>query len=165
MTTSVISLEHAVISNNELRIIGASTSFAGEKRIDIPSVKALQDKLKSVIQLARTHGAKIKGQKAMKSELSSLDSTVSDLTVKYHALFDSAVDFWKGKVDLSSKTIPNYNIDALNDGYEIRNKMMELFHHDQPLSKILEVNRRLSDIENSIMRSKNPSDITFTLQV
>ncbi|EJG0331805.1 hypothetical protein DBT89_RS24720, partial [Vibrio parahaemolyticus] len=48
MTTSVISLEHAVISNNELRIIGASTSFAGEKRIDIPSVKSVQDKLKSV---------------------------------------------------------------------------------------------------------------------
>ncbi|TOJ28141.1 hypothetical protein CGI42_27785, partial [Vibrio parahaemolyticus] len=75
----------------------------------------------------------------------------------------SAVEFWKGKVDLSSKTIPNYNIDALNDGYELRNKMWELFHHNQPLSKILEVNRRLSDIENSIMRAKNPSDITFTL--
>lgn len=163
MTTSVIILEHAIINDLELRIIGSSTSFAGDVRIDIPSVKSVQDKLKSVIKLARTHGTKIKGQKAKKDQLAALESTVPALIKKYHELFDAAVEFWKSKVDVESRTIPNYSPEAIKEGYELRNQMWAMFYRDQPLNQLCEINNRLSEIEHKILHAENPSSITFYL--
>ncbi|EGR2232239.1 hypothetical protein DZF79_28990 [Vibrio parahaemolyticus] len=163
MTISVINLEHAIINENELRIIGSSTSFAGDKRSDIPTVKSVQEKLKAVIKLARSNGTKLKNQKATKDKLAKLESSVPALTQTYNELFDKAVIFWKSKVDLESKTIPNYSPEAMKEGYELRNQMWAMFHRSQPLSQLLEIHNRLDEIEQTITRSENPENITFSL--
>jgi len=163
MTISVINLEHAIINENELRIIGSSTSFAGDQRIDIPTVKSVQEKLKAVIKLARSNGTKLKNQKATKDELAKLEPSVPALTQTYNELFDKAVVFWKEKVDLESKTIPNYSPEAMEEGYEIRNQIWAMFYRSQPLSQLLEIHNRLDEIEQTITRSENPENITFSL--
>ena len=150
MTISVINLEHAIINENELRIIGSSTSFAGDKRIDIPTVKSVQEKLKAVIKLARSSGTKLKNQKATKDALAKLEPSVPALTQTYNELFDKAVAFWKTKVDLESKTIPNYSPEAMEEGYDLRNQMWAMFYRSQPLSQLLEIHNRLDEIEQTI---------------
>lgn len=160
---NTIQLDHLEISNDQVIIIGNSTSFANETRFKFTEPKELAKTLSSTLKLARAKGIKVRNQKATRDKLSSLAATTPAKIDEYNALFDQCIAFWTPRVDVNTKTIPNYIYDECKEGYEIRNQMMAMFHRQRPLDELCEISRRIKDLKDAVSRQDDDSTLIFNL--
>ncbi|MCY9866474.1 hypothetical protein OTK49_28445 [Vibrio coralliirubri] len=158
-----IQLNHLEISQDQVIIIGNSTAFANETRMEFVEPEALATKLSATLKIARSKGISVLNQKATREAIAILALTTPAKIEQYNALFDQCIEFWTPRVNLEAKTIPDYIYDECKVGYEIRNQMMAMFHRQRPLDMLREITCRINELENAVSRECTNSTLTFSL--
>ena len=96
-----------------------ATTYAYERREEIPSPESVMKLVNEVIRLARSKGIKIKNQSKAKQAIKALAPLTPSLAVKYNQLFDEHKAFWESYVDFDSKTIVNYDYEETKPIYDL----------------------------------------------
>ena len=130
-----------------------ATTYAYERRVEIPDPKSVMKLINEIIRLSRSKGIKIKNQAKAKQAIKALTPLIPSLTIKYNQLFDEHKAFWEQYVNFDKKIIENYDCEQTEPIYELRNKCRAMFYRSEPLSQLCERKMHLDEVLAKVKES------------
>jgi hypothetical protein len=146
-TPRFIPLEHQVVTDNEIRVIGSSTNFCSAQRITMKPEDAL-NAYKAFVREAKEAGAKVVYRNKTKQRILDLLGDARKCLAEHHAVFDTLVSLWGKKLQTG---IPyGYrDDDALNQIFKTQAQNDKFFYRNNPLGALRDI---YLDIERRRMR-------------
>jgi len=159
-TSRFIPLEHQVVTDNEIRIIGSCTNFCSEQRITLKPEEVLAA-YKSFVKEAKAAGANVVYRNKTKKRITELLDDAKACLIEHNALFDALVSMWGKKLETG---IPyGYRDDeALNRIFKVQGQNSKFFHRNNPLGALRDIYFDIEARRRGI-RGRDCSDTTIFL--
>lgn len=159
----MIKLEHNTITDDFIHIASVGTSYCCTQRLKpILTLKEALELRNKTIKMAKDKGAKVSYKNKTKQALSEHYDNAEKLMTEYFQLFEEQLKFWKTHADgKTSFTFEESN--ALNKGYDIRNKIYSLFYNSTPLGQYLSQVEHIQDLHDRMEMRNDANGVTIYL--